>query len=498
MAGTISTTGISKTSALNFTSVSAPGISQKPSNNPQISNIQAYEANSKVKIEPGVPINVPQSSLLRFDDSHVISRLTASISMSINFSICMDTRWLSLGMYSCIGPFQSRDLDDEVSDVGSSDAKVSMLSIEVQWISSGCLLIKSLASSVEGQRRMSEDMTNPRSMETYEGSRVRLVPSGVKATIIAQAVEQDDEARRLITARLKRQNINVARDTGWVKLRHIDEDNSDDAWTFIWPATLCLPVTGKGEYGDGRGASEGSVDISQWIGPLEASEKWFLDAPARDHALETKRNAHEITMGVAPEIHESSDDEEYLYEERISNGRLNLQDMSNVYPTPPDGAPVPLQPLATQEQMKQKETASAPSTTAEAHLSCASIGASPAFEQTPRYINDDQPGDLFGEIDSEMFAAHGLTEDDFNFFDDQDADEIDLETAEIGIPSQILSAEGINTSLTAQEPVLYHDGDAACRDEPPASVTDEAFWIDHVVEAQDYGKLHPNVMEGTI
>lgn len=498
LAGLITPTGLSKTSATNLRSVPAPGITQRSSNNAQNPNIQAYEVNSKVKIESAVPIDVPQSSVPHYDDALIILRLTASISMSINSSICVDTRWLSLGMYSCIGPFQTRDLREKISDVGSSDSKVTMLSIEVQWVSSGCLLIKNLASSAEDYRRLSDEMTNHGSMEAYSGLRVYLVPSGMKANIIAPAVEPDDDTKRFITAYLKAQNINVAPDTGWVKLRKSGADNFDGASMFIWPATLCLSVTEKREQDNEEGTPEGSVDVSQWIDPLEAAERWFLDGPARDKAVEIESKAHRITAEVAPDIDESSDDERYLYEERISNGRLNLQDMSNVYPTPPDGAPHPLQSVATQEQMKQKETADALSTTAEVYLSSASIGASPAFAQTPRYNNDDEPGDLFGEIDSEMFAANGLTEDDFNFFDDQNADETDLDASEHGLPSQSLPTEENGISLTAQDAVLYHDGDAASRIEPSASVADEALWIDHMVEAKNDGKLNQNVMGGTI
>ena len=401
-------------------------------------------------------------------------------------------------MYSCIGPFQDRDLSGKISDIGTPETKVSMLSTEVQWVSTGCLLIKTLASSAEGQSRVSEKMTNHSSAEALVGSRVYVVPSGMKATVIALTVEKVDDAKRLIIARLKRQNINVALDTKWVKLRLFSEENPDHALVFIWPATLCFSVTATCEHGDQEGAPEGSVDVSQWTDPLEAAERWFLDAPARDQAVEIRRKAHEKVMEVASDINDSSDDEEYLYEERISNGRLNLQDMSNVYPTPPDGAPFPPQSLATQDQMKQKETAGPPSTTADVHVNTTSIGASPEFEETPRYNNDDEPGDLFGDIDSEMFAANGLTEDDFNFFDEQDADEIGLEITENGMPSQCLSTEENDTALTAQDAVLYHDGDAACKIEPSASVADEALWIDQMVEAQDYGKLNQNTMQSTI
>ena len=486
---------MSKTSALNIRPVSVSGSTQRYSNHAQDHNVQAYESNSKVKIEPDIPIDVP---LLQYEDAVIISRLTASISMSIIFSICVDTRWLSLGMYSCIGPFQSRDHGDEVSNTDYPNTELSVLSIEVQWVSSGCLLIRKLASSVEGQRRLSEDMTIHGSVEAHTGSRVCLVPSGMKAIIIASAVEQYEDIKRLITARLKRQNINLAPDTGWVRLRHLSDKNRDDTSIFIWPASLCLLITGICEHGDQEGDPEGSVNVSRWVDPLEAAERWFLDAPARDHALEAKRKAHAITVEVAPDIHGSSDDEGYLYEEGISNGRLILQDMSAVYPTPPDGAPLSLQSVALHEQIKQKETGGARSTTAEVHLDSASMAASPTFQQTPRYNDDDEPGDLFGDIDSEMFAANGLTEDDFNFFDDQNGDQIDLQTAETGVPSQILPNEDHDISPTVQNAVLYQDGLVACTTEPSASVADEALWIDHMVEAQDHGKLNQFVREGTL
>lgn len=192
-----------------------PNRSSKATHNP---NVQAYDANAQVKPEPFLQSRVVDARQHQYDDAAIIARLNASISMSLLRPFCTDARWLSIGMCSCIGPYQNQD--DVAGDFERclSTCKLSILSIEVRWRSSGSLMITRLVSPAEDIRKLSANAGTDGLMVAPIGSEVLLVPSGMTATFIAHVKDQYHDARRSIMARLKHYNIPIAPATEWVKL----------------------------------------------------------------------------------------------------------------------------------------------------------------------------------------------------------------------------------------------------------------------------------------
>ena len=268
------------------------------------------------------------------------------------------------------------------------------------------------------------------------GVTVILAPSGDRATVVDRAPDGYGEMKRSIATRLQHQNIKVSSQTEWLKLQ-VSVDDSDEVLFIIWPAHLCFSNPSR-SWVNPQEDSLGHVDpVQRWVDPLEMAERWYNGRAARDNALEAKRKANEKLVEVKKEYHESDDEGNLVYVEGISNGRLNIQDMSGVYPTPPDGAPP-----GTQEQNNRLETGEMPSIAANSIQGPSPLAASPMFNETPSF-NNDGDGDLFGEIDSEMFAANGITEDDFNFFDEPSADEMEaVDTQQSTISSNFATQAG--------------------------------------------------------
>ena len=308
------------------------------------------------------------------------------------------------------------------------------------------------------------------------GATVIVAPSGESATVVDRAPNGYHKMRRSITNRLRYQNIKVTPQTEWLKLQVLGED-SDELLLIIWPAHLCF-FSPSHPREDLQEDNLRRVDsVQRWVDPLELAERWYNGRAARAEALKVKRKANEKLVEVLKEYHESDDEGLLAYVEGIPNGRLNLQDMSGVYPTPPDGAPP-----GTQEQNNRLETGEMTSITANSIQGPSPLAATPMFNETPSF-NNDGDRDLFGEIDSEMFAANGLTEDDFNFFDEPSPDETEAMDAQQSTISLNLPIQGDSGHPSSEHlgPNLNEAlGSAAETNEPEPDVTLQSL-IDHKI-----------------
>ena len=280
------------------------------------------------------------------------------------------------------------------------------------------------------------------------GATVIVAPSGERATVVDRAPNGHREMRRSIAARLQHQNIKITSQTEWLKLQVLSED-LDELLLIIWPAHLCFSNPNQLRVDLQKNSLSNVDSVQRWVDPLELAERWYNGRAARADALEAKRKANEKLVEVVKQDHESDDEGMSVYVEGISNGRLNLQDMSGVYPTPPDGAPP-----GAQEQNSRLETGEMASIAANSIQGPSPLATSPIFNETPSF-NNDGDGDLFGEIDSEMFAANGLTEDDFNFFDEPSADETEAVDAQQSTISSNFPAQEDSVHRSCQH--LYPD-----------------------------------------
>ncbi|KAF2729535.1 hypothetical protein EJ04DRAFT_502146 [Polyplosphaeria fusca] len=168
--------------------------------------------------------------------------------------------------------------------------------------------------------------------------------------------------------------------------------------------------------------------------PLDAAQQWFLAKPERDKILEKRRKAkkaEEEAVKVKEENHG-------LYPSSPLNSRTgaygDIQAVSGVYPTPPDGV-APGTTVSNSDHLGGLGAAtntllppgatnpginvSAPQDglTSDSQLQPAT---SPAFSLPyEQFATSGATDDLFEDMEEDELEGNGVTDADFNFFDDE-------------------------------------------------------------------------------
>jgi mediator of RNA polymerase II transcription subunit 13 len=182
--------------------------------------------------------------------------------------------------------------------------------------------------------------------------------------------------------------------------------------------------------------------------PLDVAQQWLYEKPERDKAQEALRKARQAEEDVA----HAKDDPNTLYPSSPlyfrAGGYGDLQPVSGVYPTPPDGVmpqglgvsasgdiPNISGPIGSMDRVLSQESNQRPSelpgipeADGTPHLDIP--GGSPTIQHpfdsqtdmhfdTSLHTNDD----LFEDLDADTFDGNGVTDADFNFFDEPDGDD---------------------------------------------------------------------------
>ena len=203
----------------------------------------------------------------------------------------------------------------------------------------------------------------------------------------------------------------------------------------LWPADLCFCedsfnlISGEDDGPFDKPLADGSVD------PLEKAESWFLGKAARMEASRI-RLLEENKKAQALKDVEDTDDEDPLspFEMPVDQG-ISPQDVSGIYPTPPDGLPPALLGSSNSNNLRPSDYYDE-----EKELQ-------PGDETRGDYDGHEND-DLFGDIDIDMFASNGLTEADFSFFDEPGM--IDEDLRETG---QVMALD--DTNETTDHPMAF-------------------------------------------
>lgn len=423
--GAIRSSDLSSISGSDVVAQKATEASQMSSEALKKLNMQAFENNAAAA-------NGSISPSLARDDVQITSYLASiytrflkSISLTLITSICADGRWLRLGSKYVIGRLSYRDPETRDLKLERSRRELSLLKVAVKWYPSGALTATMCRAPAKELCQVSAE-GNYKSTFPSVGSVVLLAPSGKEAIFVGHILRGNYETKTSIAARLRHQNIKISPEDQWVQIRYMNGNARDLPVTMIWPACLCFSISGDllSRHQEDNFARTTSID--EWLDPLEAAENWYNERSARAQAVEARRRTNERLAEEARNNNDSEDEDMFIYDDNLLNGRLNIQDASGVYPTPPDGAPPHLHPTASiQEQPSQIEGGAHTSMATQIEHGDSSLVASPKFNEDPSFDNEGDR-DHFGEFDSEVFAANGLTEDDFNFFDEQDTGELEV------------------------------------------------------------------------
>ncbi len=383
-------------------------------------NTQAYGSNTRSNTQPSInePDHKKREAWIADQDhsvSEVYSNFISAVSCSLSHFLGNEQGWIQIGPYACI---DARTLGGDLSDnseLHSRAATTTKLSFDVKWLSSGTLLISFFQNRLPRQRRMSTMISKDgHATGLAVGSPLILSPSGIRGQYLGtedvpKSVVQRKSTlpvKASILSRLAQRGISIVQDATWIKVHIEREPNLSVVQPMsLWPADLCLcddvmtPVSGEDGESFDRYIADGSFDA------LQEAESWFLGKDTRMKASQA-RLREEKQEAQAMKNGEDTDDEEDLspFEITMDQG-ITPQDVSGIYPTPPDGLPPALLGSSNPNNLQigdyddeEKEL-------------------QPSVDAHGDY-NGQENDDLFGDMDIDMFASNGLTEADFSFFDE--------------------------------------------------------------------------------
>ena len=348
--------------------------------------------------------------------SEVYSKFISAVSCSLSHALGKGQGWMQVGPNACI---DARTLGHDLfedSDSNPSPTTTLKLSFNVKWLSSGTLLISYSQACLPRLTRLSAMLSKDAdSIDLAVGSSLLLSPSGTRGHYLGlENLPNNDVQLKLpvqakvsmLSPHLHHQGIRNVQDIKWIQVLVGRESNvAVSPQISLWPADLCLcgnlMSTFRSE--DGESFNRSIVDFS--TDPLEKIESWFLGKAARMEASQARLREKNQRTQVMKDV-EDSDDEDVLslFEIPIDQG-ITPQDVSGIYPTPPDGVPPALLGSSNPNDLQSGEYEDE-----EKELR-------PSDEARGDYDGQEND-DLFGDMDIEMFASNGLTEADFSFFDE--------------------------------------------------------------------------------
>jgi mediator of RNA polymerase II transcription subunit 13 len=366
-----------------------------------------------------------------------------------------------------------------------------LTSIHIQWFSSGMLVVST--STEQTPRLRCLEFTSGDDQKQLVGKCIRVAPNAMLASIASfedpSESPAEDSSRRL--QRKKKMKLgsleqNIEKWKGIVKrwlswkgyiLPKLDQRG---AWLTIrigqvahvpmmspllansnreilWPRALCfLPYSASiGAFVPGADAVSSPpafqddlkwFETSTTIGfrdPIDSAHDWFIGQLERDKKLDTLRKAKKAEEDAMRRKDEPSS----LFPSSPFNTRTgvygDLQAVSGVYPTPPDG-------VAPGAGFPSTDTPSVSGTASNVILAPGGNNpainlsvpqdrprtdepqptTSPAFPATAEpFQTSGEDDDLFEDMEEDGYGGAGIEEADFDFFDGPDGDDVDMADA---------------------------------------------------------------------
>ena len=398
-------------------------------------SLQAFRHNFSIE-SPSTDIQklpgMIQSSTMIPDNDSLYVRIITAISMSISYMLVRSNRCLALSPSMFLMCKSILGFGDTVSpdEAGSllDDQNLPAFLLEVIWQPNGALIITSYPYSDNAWSQVHQA-----SLQTP--SQVYLSPFGwnaVAAKAKGSPERQNSESRlrtgpdslasgwrRACATLLERQGIHLTQHTRWLNVIPDDDWNvlGSNHKGFEWPMHLCFqtrPHESIQEHED-----DPLWDLERngtHIDPLSDAEKWFLGKDKRKAAANEQQRQRQMEEKDGSG-HTSEDDDDLLANLRPKNEEVtSLQTPSAIYPTPPDGNKPQVTAPVGKHGRSGTEGIAAPNYS---NLNKEELTHDPGTDNeislgAYNHLEDD---DLFGEMEADMFADNGLTEDDFSFFD---------------------------------------------------------------------------------
>ena len=408
-------------------------------------NAHAHGSNAGLNIqgsidEPGHKRKETSGATQDHSVSAVYSNFVSAVSCSLSHALGKGQGWIQVGPYTCI---DARTLGDDLFEDSDSHPCLTTtleLSFDVKWLSSGTLLISYSQARLPRLRRLSTMLSKDEDfLELAAGSPLLLSPSGTRCQYLGLENLTNSDVLRKSTAQAKtsmlsqhldHQGIRNVQDVTWIQVQMGRESNVVASSPIsLWPADLCFceDVMNSFSGEDGEPFNRSIVDCS--IDPLEKVESWFLGKAARMEASQARVQEKNQEAQIMKDVEDTDDEDVLSFFEIPMDQGITPQDVSGIYPTPPDGVPPALLGSSNPNDLQSggyddEEEELRPSDEARADYG----------EQG----NDD----LFGNMDIDIFASNGLTEADFSFFDEPGIIDDDLQET-----GQIMTLDTTNETI---------------------------------------------------
>ena len=352
--------------------------------------------------------------------SQLIGKIILALYLSLSHLLAAHEGFLQVGLHSFI---ETRTLGDAILEdlsLNWGSAKTFAISLEINWLPTGTLLISYSRISLPKLYRLPHRFQYVERKLSGE-SPLLLSPSGMVAKFCGvdhtSSTDHMNRSREniksVVSSALLNNGISLPEDSQWVRVLvdHQTDENTElgadpQQYSFVtlWPAHLCLreeTVAGGGyeEVDRSKGSGHRGIDA------LAAAEAWYLGKHARLKALEDQRQKYNIETPHL-NVSDGSGDEDALSDPGLQLTQFTAsQDASGIYPTPPDGVPTNAIDLSPGNNLRTFDPENGE------NIISSPIAMSQRFDETG---NED----LFGNMDIDMFATNGLTEADFSFFDE--------------------------------------------------------------------------------
>lgn len=387
-----------------------------------------------------------------------------------------------------------------------------LTSVTAHWTSSGTFLVSTVTQRNDELRCLG-NVAQEDDLESLVGKCVRVAPNGLLARVVSfedplDSVLGDASQRQKKRARMTTLETsinrwkstvkrwlgwrgyslpNLSKRESWVKIRTTQTvslvASSPNAFghdrDILWPRALCF-FYALGSRGKMRAIRDSSTPQSQhdtlrWFettdttgfrDPLDLAQEWSLGKLDRDKILEARRKAKRAEEDIARRKEEHLG----LYPSSPLNTRTgvygDLQAVSGVYPTPPDG-------IVPATGLSYGDTPSVSGVTS--NIILASGGSNPAINlsapQDDTHVDEsDHPftspvlpsasdnfnassgnDDLFEDMEEDNYGGAGVNDADFDFFDGPDDEDVDMLDASALPNSKVTSNEAQGSEAQVKE-----------------------------------------------
>lgn len=420
---------------------------------------------------------------------------TSSVIALITLSLVKTCAVVSLNYRT----FVSNPIDHQTAAVDAdADADISpcwLSSVHVHWTSAGTLIVSTFTERNHHIGSLA-GISPDRELKQLVGSIVRVAPNGMLAEVMSfedpLQLLAEDPGQRPRRKRARRSNLeqslekwkstvkqwlawkgyalpNLANTSAWVRLRitiNTQPSSSSSSASYLvcseqdvlWPRALCYyhkasdqAASPSSSSGDPSVASDNvlrwfqGIDSAGYQDPYDVAQEWFMGKAQRDKMADAQRKAKKAERDALRRKEEHPG----MLPSSPLNTRIGtygeLQPVSGVYPTPPDG-------VAPGASIFSGDTPCVPSTASNVILP--SGGTNPAINlsapqesaaadtlQQPttspaaaadndHFNTSANNDDLFGDdMDEDGYEENVVGDDDFDFFDGPNDGDVEMADA---------------------------------------------------------------------